>query len=165
VPTSISVLGISALYHDSAACLVTDGEIVAASQEERFTRKRHDAALPFRAIDDCLGQAGITAADVDYVVFYTADGMKGTAIVQGIGSYRGTLEKQFDITPCNIGSCKGIQVTAMSYAEVAGGQAKQHFAFKSPAGTDLVEGTDYEVVYSDDYLGQMLEYGRKYGTL
>lgn len=64
------ILGISALYHDSAACLIRDGEIVAAAQEERFTRKRHDADFPVHAIHFCLKQAGITAADVDYVVFY-----------------------------------------------------------------------------------------------
>ena len=64
------ILGISALYHDSAACLIRDGEIVAAAQEERFTRKRHDADFPVHAIHFCLKQAGITAADVDHVVFY-----------------------------------------------------------------------------------------------
>lgn len=64
------ILGISALYHDSAACLIRDGEIVAAAQEERFTRKRHDAAFPVHAIHFCLKQAGISAADVDHVVFY-----------------------------------------------------------------------------------------------
>ena len=64
------ILGISALYHDSAACLIRDGEIVAAAQEERFTRKRHDADFPIHAIHFCLKQAGISAADVDHVVFY-----------------------------------------------------------------------------------------------
>lgn len=64
------ILGISALYHDSAACLIRDGEIVAAAQEERFTRKRHDADFPVHAIHFCLKQAGISAADVDHVVFY-----------------------------------------------------------------------------------------------
>ena len=64
------LLGISAYYHDSAAALVCDGAIVAASQEERYTRKKHDAGFPRHAIDDCLKQAGITLADVDYVVFY-----------------------------------------------------------------------------------------------
>ncbi len=64
------LLGISAYYHDSAAALVRDGAIVAAAQEERYTRKKHDAGFPRNAIDDCLKQAGITLADVDYVVFY-----------------------------------------------------------------------------------------------
>jgi carbamoyltransferase len=66
----MNILGISAFYHDSAACLVRDGEVVAAAQEERFTRKKHDAAFPTRAIEFCLRQAGITAAQVDHVAFY-----------------------------------------------------------------------------------------------
>jgi carbamoyltransferase len=65
-----TILGISAFYHDSAACLVRDGEIVAAAQEERFTRKRHDADYPRRAVAYCLEAAGLTAADLDYVGFY-----------------------------------------------------------------------------------------------
>src|SRR3954467_9728959 len=66
----VSILGISAFYHDSAACVVVDGDIVAAAQEERFTRKKHDSAFPSLAAAYCLGQAGRTAADLDYVVFY-----------------------------------------------------------------------------------------------
>lgn len=65
-----TILGLSALYHDSAACLLRDGEIVAAAQEERFSRKRHDAALPLRAVDYCLREAGLTIGEVDHVVFY-----------------------------------------------------------------------------------------------
>ena len=64
------ILGISAYYHDAAACLVRDGEIVAAAQEERFTRKKHDSAFPVQAIAYCLAEAGIDAKQVDYVVFY-----------------------------------------------------------------------------------------------
>src|SRR6059036_1815234 len=64
------VLGISAFYHDSAAALVRDGEIVAAAQEERFTRKKHDAGFPHRALGYCLSEEGISLKDVDYVVFY-----------------------------------------------------------------------------------------------
>jgi carbamoyltransferase len=64
------VLGISAYYHDSAAALVRDGVIVAASQEERFTRKKHDASFPVHAIQYALKEAGISIADVDYVAFY-----------------------------------------------------------------------------------------------
>ena len=65
-----AILGISAFYHDSAAALVVDGRIVAAAQEERFTRKKHDAGFPQNALDYCLREAGITAADLDYVGFY-----------------------------------------------------------------------------------------------
>jgi len=68
LPTRI--LGISAYYHDSAACLVEDGRIVAAAQEERFTRKKHDAEFPARAVDYCLAEAGITRAQIDHVGFY-----------------------------------------------------------------------------------------------
>src|SRR5690348_7606805 len=65
-----TILGISAYYHDSAACLVRDGEIVAAAQEERFTRKKHDAGFPTHAVEYCLREAGIRAADLEYVGFY-----------------------------------------------------------------------------------------------
>lgn len=64
------VLGISAYYHDSAAALLHDGQIVAAAQEERFTRKKHDAGFPKNALDYCLQEAGIALGDVDYVAFY-----------------------------------------------------------------------------------------------
>lgn len=63
-------LGISAYYHDSAAALVVDGKIVAAAQEERFTRKKHDSNFPKNAIDYCLNEIGIQLCDVDYVAFY-----------------------------------------------------------------------------------------------
>jgi carbamoyltransferase len=66
----LNILGISAYYHDSAAALVRDGEIVAAAQEERFSRKKHDARFPEHAIASCLSLAGIELADVDEVVFY-----------------------------------------------------------------------------------------------
>ena len=65
-----SILGISAFYHDSAAALIVDGEIVAAAQEERFTRKKHDAGFPTRAIEYCLKQAGLKAEDIYAVAFY-----------------------------------------------------------------------------------------------
>lgn len=64
------VLGISAYYHDSAACVVRDGEIVAAAQEERFTRRKHDACFPLNAIRYCLHAAGIKPAQLDHVAFY-----------------------------------------------------------------------------------------------
>lgn len=65
-----AILGISAFYHDSAAALVVDGDIVAAAQEERFTRKKHDASFPKNAIDYCLRQASLSPAEIDYVGFY-----------------------------------------------------------------------------------------------
>ncbi len=66
----MKILGISAYYHDSAACLLVDGRIVAAAQEERFTRKKHDSGFPSHAIAYCLSEAAIQAADLDHVVFY-----------------------------------------------------------------------------------------------
>lgn len=65
-----NILGISAFYHDSAACLIQNGDIVAAAQEERFTRKKHDPNFPENAIRSCLDIAGITSKDIDYVCFY-----------------------------------------------------------------------------------------------
>lgn len=65
-----AILGLSAYYHDSAAALIIDGGIVAAAQEERFTRKRHDAGFPRQAARYCLTHAGMTMADLDYLVFY-----------------------------------------------------------------------------------------------
>jgi carbamoyltransferase len=64
------ILGISCFYHDSAAALLRDGELVAAAMEERFTRKKHDNSFPKHAIEFCLRQAGITGADLEYAVFY-----------------------------------------------------------------------------------------------
>lgn len=64
------ILGISALYHDSAAALIEDGFIVAAAQEERFTRKKHDSRFPVNAVRYCLSEGGIGLGDVDHVVFY-----------------------------------------------------------------------------------------------
>ncbi len=66
----MNILGISAFYHDSAAALLSDGQLVAAAQEERFTRKRHDADFPLQAIRYCLERAGLRPGDVDHVVFY-----------------------------------------------------------------------------------------------
>lgn len=66
----MKILGISAYYHDAAACLVVDGEIIAAAQEERFTRKKHDLNFPVNALAYCLTYAKITFKDIDYVVFY-----------------------------------------------------------------------------------------------
>jgi carbamoyltransferase len=64
------ILGISAFYHDSAACLVRDGEIIAAAQEERFTRKKHDFNFPTHAVNYCLKEGNIDGAKLDYVAFY-----------------------------------------------------------------------------------------------
>ena len=70
------ILGISAFYHDSAACLVTDGELIAAAQEERFSRKKHDHRFPVHAVEYCLREAQIEAGDLDYVAFYDKPWLK-----------------------------------------------------------------------------------------
>src|SRR5207247_7503800 len=64
------ILGVSALYHDSAAALVVDGQVVAAAQEERFTRKKHDSGFPRRAIEYCLAEGKCTLDELDFIVFY-----------------------------------------------------------------------------------------------
>ena len=65
-----SILGISAFYHDSAACILKDGEIIAAAQEERFTRKKHDSSYPFNAINFVLNSSNLKLSDVNYIVFF-----------------------------------------------------------------------------------------------
>ena len=66
----MKILGLSAFYHDSAAALLIDGAPVAAAQEERFTRRKHDPAFPEHAIRYCLNEGGVTLDDIDHVVFY-----------------------------------------------------------------------------------------------
>jgi carbamoyltransferase len=78
----MNILGLSAFYHDSAACLVRDGEIVAAAQEERFTRKKHDSRFPANAAAYCLREGGITLAEVDSVVFYDKPLLKFERILE-----------------------------------------------------------------------------------
>ena len=65
-----AILGISAFYHDSAAALIVDGKIIAAAQEERFTRKKHDPSYPANAIEYCLKEAKLSLEQVDYIAFY-----------------------------------------------------------------------------------------------
>ncbi len=76
------ILGVSAFYHDSAAALVDDGDIVAAAQEERFTRKKHDPRFPANAIEYCLAEAGLRLNEVDYVVFYDKPFLKFERLVE-----------------------------------------------------------------------------------
>lgn len=88
------ILGISAFYHDSAAALVRDGEIIAAVQEERFTRKKHDPGFPTHAARACLDIAGITINDVDYVAFYDKPILK----------FERLLETYFGVVPSGLRS-------------------------------------------------------------
>jgi carbamoyltransferase len=79
---ALNILGISAFYHDSAAALISDGEIVAAAQEERFSRKKHDARYPAAAIESCLQQVGMNIEDIDYVAFYDKPLLKFDRLIQ-----------------------------------------------------------------------------------
>jgi len=83
----MNILGISAFYHDSAACLVRDGEIIAAAQEERFTRKKHDFNFPTNAVEYCLKEAGIDAEELDYVGFYDKPFIKFERILYSYLAY------------------------------------------------------------------------------
>ena len=76
------ILGISAFYHDSAACIINDGVIIAAAQEERFTRKKHDDSFPQNSIQYCLEEAGIDSAKLDYVAFYDKPFLKFERILE-----------------------------------------------------------------------------------
>ena len=84
---SMNILGISAYYHDSAAALLREGEIVAAAQEERFSRKKHDARFPGHAIEYCLAEAGIGLVDLDHVVFYDKPLVKFERLLETYLSY------------------------------------------------------------------------------
>jgi carbamoyltransferase len=83
----ICILGISAFYHDSAAALLVDGEIVAAAQEERFTRQKYDERFPLHAIEYCLKEAGIDASQLDYVGFYDKPYLKFERLLETYLSY------------------------------------------------------------------------------
>ena len=78
----VSVLGISAFYHDSAAALVVDGRIVAAAQEERFSRIKHDAGFPTHAVDYCLKEAGLQPEQIDYACFYEKPLLKFDRLIE-----------------------------------------------------------------------------------
>ncbi len=81
------ILGISCFYHDSAAALIKDGDIVAAAQEERFTRKKHDQSFPENAVKYCLEEAGITSKDISYVAFYDKPFIKFERILETYLAY------------------------------------------------------------------------------
>src|SRR5213078_4089686 len=87
-----AILGISAFYHDSAAALVRDGEIVAAAQEERFTRRKHDPSFPTRAVAYCLEAGGIGPGTLDAVVFYEKPLVKGERLLE---TYLATAPRGF----------------------------------------------------------------------
>lgn len=83
----MNILGISAFYHDSAACLVQDGKIISAAQEERFTRKKHDFSFPHNAITYCLEESGLKGEDLDFVAFYDKPFIKFERILETYLAY------------------------------------------------------------------------------
>jgi len=91
----MNILGISAFYHDSAAALVRDGEIIAAAQEERFTRKKHDNQFPTNAVEYCLEAGRLTAEKLDYVVFYEKPLLKFERLLESYIGYAPRGFKQF----------------------------------------------------------------------
>src|SRR5688572_26277236 len=82
-----AILGISAFYHDSAAALVVDGQIVAAAQEERFSRKKHDDRFPQQAVAYCLEEAGLRPEQLDYIAFYDKPLTKFERLLETYFSY------------------------------------------------------------------------------
>ena len=92
---TVYILGISGLYHDSAAALLRDGRIIAAAQEERFTRIKHDHRLPVHAIEYCLREAAIQAEDLDYVVFYEKPLLKFDRLLETYFAYAPRGFRQF----------------------------------------------------------------------
>jgi carbamoyltransferase len=91
----MNILGISAFYHDSAACLVRDGKIVSAAQEERFTRKKHDSAFPVKAINFCLNDNNLSVNDLDYVSYYDKPFLTFERILETYLSYAPVGIKSF----------------------------------------------------------------------
>jgi carbamoyltransferase len=91
----VNILGLSAFYHDSAACLVRDGEIIAAAQEERFTRKKHDASFPKHAAMYCLREGGINVSELEYVAFYEKPFLKFDRILHSYLAYAPAGLKSF----------------------------------------------------------------------
>jgi carbamoyltransferase len=91
----VNILGLSAFYHDSAACLVRDGEIIAAAQEERFTRKKHDASFPKQAVRYCLREGGIKVNELEYVAFYEKPFLKFDRILHSYLAYAPAGLKSF----------------------------------------------------------------------
>ena len=98
-----AILGISAFYHDSAAALVVDGRIVAAAQEERFTRIKHDFAFPENAIRYCLTEAGLASGELDAVVFYDKPFLKFERLMETYMAYAPSGLRSFMMAPLRVG--------------------------------------------------------------
>ncbi|MFK7974595.1 MAG: carbamoyltransferase [Halioglobus sp.] len=141
------ILGLSAYYHDSAAALIHEGVIVAAAQQERFTRKKHDAAFPAEAITYCLDEAGINMADINHVVFYDKPLVKFERLLEtylsyapkGIRSFMAAMpiwlkEKLYLKTTlkrelAKLGNCKQSELPSLMFAEHHQSHAASAFFF------------------------------------
>jgi len=143
----MNILGISAYYHDSAAALLRDGDIVAAAQEERFTRKKHDPGFPAEAVRYCLDEAGLALADVDQIVFYDKPLVKFERLLETYISYapngfrsfvqampiwlkeklylKTTLKQEF----ADLGNCKKQDLPELLFAEHHQSHAASAFYF------------------------------------
>jgi carbamoyltransferase len=170
---SVKILGISAYYHDSAAALLTDGRLVAAAQEERFTRKKHDAEFPARAIAYCLEEAGVALKDLDAIVFYDKPILKFDRLLEtylsfaprGIRSFlmsmptwlkeklylKDVLKKEL----AKLGRCKKTELPELRFSEHHQSHAASAF-FPSPfekAGVLCLDGVG-EWATSSVWLGE-----------
>ena len=103
-----SILGISAYYHDSAASIIVDGKIVAAAQEERFTRKKHDSSYPFNAIEFVLKYSNLKLSEVDHIIFFEKPFLKFERLLE---TYVAFAPKGF------LSFCKAIQIGRASCRE------------------------------------------------
>ena len=93
-----SILGISAFYHDSAACILKDGEILAAAQEERFTRKKHDASYPYYAVEFVLNYSNLKLHQIDYIVFYEKPFLKFERLLETYVAFAPNGFKSFSMS-------------------------------------------------------------------
>jgi len=168
-----NILGISAYYHDSAAALVRDGKIVAAAQEERFSRKKHDARFPAHAVEYCLAAGGVALRDVDHIVFYDKPLLKFERLLEtyltyaprGLRSFLAAMpvwlkEKLFlkrllRDELARIGNCKPDQLPPLLFTEHHQAHAASAF-FPSPftdAGVLCMDGVG-EWATTSVWLGQ-----------
>ena len=169
----VHILGISAYYHDSAAALIRDGDIVAAAQEERFTRRKHDAAFPHNAAAYCLREAGVSLTDVDHIVFYDKPLIKFERLLETYLAYaprgfrsflasmpvwlkeklylKAVLKKEL----AELGSCRVDQLPSLLFTEHHKAHAASAF-FPSPferAGVMCLDGVG-EWASSSVWLGE-----------
>ena len=93
-----SILGISAFYHDSAAVLLKDGKIIAAAQEERFSRKKHDASYPFHAVEFVLKESKLKLSEVDYISFYEKPFLKFERLLETYVAFAPRGFKSFNMS-------------------------------------------------------------------